>query len=70
MKDLSRKVIKTYVNFYQQSENGLVKEVCDALRLNNAWKKTVLYQGMIEIFRNYCIKKKCTECPIGQKVFA
>ena len=69
MKDLSRKVIKTYVNFYQQSENGLVKEVCDALRLNNAWKKTVLYQGMIEIFRNYCIKKKCTECPIGQKVF-
>ncbi len=69
MKDLARKVTKTYVNYYQQSENGLVKEVCDALRLNDAWKKTVLYQGMIEIFRNYCIKKKCTECPIGKKVF-
>ena len=70
MKDLARKVTKTYINFYQQSENGLVKEVCEALRLNDAWKRTVMYQGMIEIFRNYCIKKKCLECPIGQKVFA
>ncbi len=70
MKDLAKKVTKTYINFYQQSDNSMVKEVSDSLNLNGAWKKTVIYQGMIELFRNYCIKKKCNECEIGKKVFA
>lgn len=69
-KDLASRVQKVYLNYYQQSENGLVKEVAETLSLNNAWKRSVLYQGMIDLFRNYCSKDNCLECSIGKKVFA
>ncbi len=68
-KDLSQKVVKLYLNFYQKSENNLVNEVSSTLSLNDAWKRSVLYQGMIELFRNYCSREKCMECNIGKKVF-
>lgn len=69
-KDISSKVQKVYLNYYQQSENSLVYEVADTLGLNNAWKRSVLYQGMIDLFRNYCSKDNCLECSIGKKVFS
>jgi hypothetical protein len=68
-KELSQKAINLYLNFYQKSENNLVNEVSDTLSLNDAWKRSVLYQGMIELFRDYCSKERCLECPIGKKVF-
>ncbi|MEO8399359.1 MAG: DUF2851 family protein [Ignavibacteriaceae bacterium] len=68
-KNLIQKIIKAYINYYQQNENSLVKEVSETLKLNDAWKRTVLHQGMIEIFKNLCIKKKCLECGIGKKIF-
>ncbi len=69
MKDLSRKVLSVYLNYYQQSENSLVNEVSETLNLNDAWKRSVLYQGLIDLFRNYCSKDNCAECKIGKKVF-
>ncbi len=68
-KELSNRVIKIYLNFYQKSENNLVNEVASTLSLKDAWKRSVLYQGMIELFRNYCSREKCLECDIGKKVF-
>lgn len=68
-KELSNRVIKIYLNFYQKSENNLVNEVASTLSLNDAWKRSVLYQGMIELFRNFCSREKCLECDIGKKVF-
>jgi hypothetical protein len=68
-KDLSQKVINLYLNFYQKSENNLVNEVADTLSLKDAWKRSVLYQGMIELFREYCARERCLECQIGKKVF-
>ena len=67
--DLVKKVLKLYLNYYQKSENNLVNEVSSTLRLNDAWKRSVLYQGMIELFRTYCSREKCMECSIGKKVF-
>jgi hypothetical protein len=69
-KDISQKVLKVYLNYYQQSENSLVNEIAGTLNLNDAWKRSVLYQGMIDLFRNYCSKNNCLECSIGKKVFA
>lgn len=63
------KVLKLYLNYFQKSENHLVDEVATTLALENAWKRSVLYQGMIELFRNYCSKEKCRECSIGSKIF-
>ena len=68
-KDLASRVLKVYLNYYQQSENSLVYEVADTLNLHDAWKRSVLYQGMIDLFRNYCSKDNCLECEIGKKVF-
>ncbi|HUX61226.1 MAG TPA: DUF2851 family protein [Ignavibacteriaceae bacterium] len=68
-KELTQKVISLYLNYYQKSDNSLVNEVSSTLSLNTAWKRSVLYQGFIELFRNYCLKDKCSECQIGKKVF-
>ncbi len=68
-KDLSERTVKIFLEFYQNSENNLVNEVSSTLSLNDAWKRSVLYQGMIELFRNYCSREKCLECNIGKKVF-
>ncbi len=67
--DLAKRVVQLYLNYYQKSENNLVNEVSSTLKLNDAWKRSVLYQGMIELFRNYCSRDKCMECSIGKKVF-
>ncbi|MHB1685783.1 MAG: DUF2851 family protein [Ignavibacteriaceae bacterium] len=68
-KELLQKVVQLFLNYYQDNDNRLVNEVSTTLSLNNAWKRSVLYQGLIELFRNYCLKEKCLECQIGKKVF-
>lgn len=67
--ELAKKVLSLYINYYQNCDNNLVQEVSSTLFLKSAGKRSVLYQGMIELFRNYCSKAKCTECTIGQNVF-
>lgn len=68
--DLSKKVLKLYLNFYQIGDNNVVTQVSNTLALDDAGKRTVYSQGMIELFKNYCSKEKCLECNIGKKVFA
>jgi len=68
-KELSQKVLELYINYYQKEGNHLVDKVNDTLGLKNEKFRSVYYQGMIDLFRNYCIKKKCLECEIGKKVF-
>jgi hypothetical protein len=68
-KEYSERAVLIYANFYQNSENNLVDELSKILNLNDAWKRSVLYQGMIELFRNYCSRDRCLECSIGQKIF-
>lgn len=65
----AKKIQLLYVNFYQDNENKLVAEVSETLNLNDAWKRSVLHQGMINLFRNYCSKSRCLECKIGEAVF-
>lgn len=69
-KELAKKVLKLYINFNQNSENNLVDEVSSTLNIDNAGKRSILYQGMIELFRNYCSRGKCLECKIGKHVFS
>jgi hypothetical protein len=67
--DLKRKIVKLYLNYYQKSENNLVDEVADSLQIKEAANRSVLYQGMIELFRSYCSRNRCTDCLIGKSVF-
>ena len=67
--EAARNIKNLYLNYTQKSSNQLVNQVGDTLNLTNMKKKSVYYQGMIELFRSYCVKEKCLECKIGEKVF-
>jgi hypothetical protein len=68
--ELAKKVVKTYTTYPQKSDNKIVREVAEGLNTTDFLKKTVLTQGLLEVFRSYCSKKKCLECEIGNKIFS
>jgi len=68
-KEQSRKVKQLYIHYTQYGSNKVVEQVESTLGLNNASRRSINYQAMIELFRNYCVKERCLECKIGQKVF-
>jgi hypothetical protein len=65
-----QKLVKLYSNYYQTSDNRLVSEVSSILRLEDAWKRSILYQGILNLYRDYCSRNKCLECKIGDKIFS
>ncbi len=67
--EASRNTKNLYINYVQKSSNQLVNQVSSTLNLDNVDKKSVYYQGMIELFRKYCVKERCLECQIGEKLF-
>jgi len=68
-KDLAEKVLKIYTYSDLSTENSLVNEISSSLNLKEVNKKSVIYQGMIELFRTYCSKGQCMNCKIGTVVF-
>lgn len=68
-KEAAERALKIYYDFIQASENNLVKEMSELLHLRDAWKRSILYQGMIDLFRSYCSKNNCLECKIGNGIF-
>ena len=68
-KKFAEKTLSIYAEVTTETENSLVKEVADALHIESSLKKSIIYQGMIELFRNFCSKEKCEECMIGKKAF-
>lgn len=68
--DLAKKVLKLYLNYYQIGNNNITIEVTNTLGLDSAAKRTVFNQGMIELYKEFCMKQKCLECNIGKKIFA
>lgn len=68
-KNLPKKILKIYSIYEQRSENQIINDVGTALCMNDQINKTVLSQGMIDLFRNYCSKNKCLECEIGKVAF-
>jgi hypothetical protein len=65
----TQRVLELFVNYYQKEGNNLIDKVSTNLNLFDKRLKSVYYQGMLELFRVYCIKGKCLECEIGQRVF-
>lgn len=65
----AKKILKVYTLFEQKSENQIITDVGTSLNMGNSLNKTVIAQGIIDLFRNYCSKNKCLECEIGKRVF-
>jgi len=68
-KESARKVKQLYIHYTQYGSNMLVDQVETTLGLAKASRRSINYQAMIELFRNYCVKERCLECKIGEKVF-
>lgn len=68
-KSPERKVKNLYLNYYQKGSNRIVTQVETSLNLTESKCKSVHHQGMIGLFRGYCVKEKCMECEIGKIVF-
>jgi len=68
-KEASKRTKEMYMNYKQHGNNRLVEQVGFTLGLPNASRRSINYQAMIELFRNYCVKERCLECQIGKKVF-
>ena len=66
---LNKKIQDIYYQYIQSEDNSIAKFMADSLYINNAWKKSILSQGMLELFRTYCSKNKCLDCSIGKAVF-
>ncbi|MGE5432028.1 MAG: DUF2851 family protein [Syntrophomonadaceae bacterium] len=65
-RELSRTVLQIFSQYVQPDNNNIVKTVASSLYVEDSWKRSVLSQGMIELFRNYCSRDKCRECEIGK----
>ena len=68
-KQSSTKTLNAFSHIFLSADNNLVKEISESLNLNTHWKKSIINQGMLELFRSFCSKGKCPECKIGKKVF-
>jgi len=67
--DASRRVKSMYLNYQQKSRNNIVERVATSLNLKGSDIKSVHIQGMLELFRGYCIREKCLKCEIGKVAF-
>jgi hypothetical protein len=68
-REQSKKLKQLYTHYTQHGSNMLVDQVESTLGLTKASRRSINYQAMIELFRNYCVTERCLECKIGQKVF-
>lgn len=68
-KQAARKVKNLFLNYSQKSTNQVVHQVEESLKLKKIELKSVYYQGMVELFRHFCVKEKCLECEIGKIIF-
>ncbi len=63
------KTLRLFSEVDMDLDNTLVADVSAALNLELHKHGPLIYQGMLELFRNKCSKDKCDECMIGEKVF-
>jgi len=59
------KVMNVYKTMMQTTDNQIAIDLANALQLPNIVHQSIFYQGLIELFREYCSKKKCKQCEIG-----
>lgn len=65
----AEKVLKIYDLFTQKQFNKIVNDVSLTINMENYTSRSIISQGIIELFREYCSKNKCGKCEIGKRIF-
>lgn len=68
--DLAKKTLSVFSNSKLKLDNSIVREMAKGLMIENQYDKSVIYLGLLELFRNYCSRERCGECAIGDHVFS
>lgn len=68
--EISKKAFEIYSEYNQKADNSIVRFISQSLCLEDTVKKSIYGQGMIELFRSYCLKGKCRNCSIGKASFS
>jgi len=68
-KNLSEKVFSFYSTYTQKGENHIVTNMINSLSLQSSESYSLMHQGLINLYRNYCSKDQCLTCEIGKEVF-
>ncbi len=63
------RVLKIYNLYEQKNEYALVNDIAKTLGLQNLTHRTIFAQGILQLYRSYCSKGKCLDCPIGKEIF-
>jgi hypothetical protein len=64
-----KKIQKLFSLYEQEIENQIVYEVIKSLGIEDSMRSTIISQGAISLYRNYCSRHKCLDCEIGERVF-
>jgi hypothetical protein len=66
----AKKIQRIFVNIPNRTEIRIASQISKSLHLNDAWKKSIVQQGMLDLYRFYCTRQRCTECKIGSHFFS
>ncbi|MGE5411066.1 MAG: DUF2851 family protein [Clostridiales bacterium] len=67
--ELSKRALRLYTNYDQTENISIIDQLSKSLNLDKASQKSLVSQGMIELYVNFCSKNGCLECKIGKEVF-
>jgi len=62
-----KSVLNFYLNYRQTGSNKIVDSILSSLVLKS--NRSVIYQGSMHLYWNYCSQNKCGLCEIGKRVF-
>lgn len=66
---LSKRALKLYTNYTQTENISIISFLTKSLDIKKSTQRSLVSQGMIELYVNNCSKDACLECNIGKVVF-
>lgn len=66
--DLAKRSFTLYTKYEAKTDISMISNMSKALNLTDI-KPAIIQQGLIELYKNYCLNTLCYDCEIGKIVF-
>lgn len=60
--EIKQKTIQIFSYYSIKENNSITNKLSEILQIKS--DKAVIYQGLLELYRNWCCKRKCSQCAI------